>query len=63
MLHQERTFHEGAGDVEKETLCQTREQDLQTKEEVLKDTGKAGQGSRLVNVAVGAEREELTSRA
>ena len=34
---------------EKETLCQTREQDRQTKEEVLKDAGKAGQGSRLVN--------------
>ena len=46
---------------EKETLCQNREQDRQTKEEVLKDAGKAGQGSRLVNVAAGAEREELTT--
>ena len=46
---------------EKETLCQTREQDRQRKEEVLKDTGKAGQGSRLGNVAAGAEREELTT--
>ena len=27
----------------------------------LKDAGKAGQGSRLVNVAAGAEREELTT--
>ena len=46
---------------EKETLCQTSEQDRQTKEEVLKDAGKAVQGSRLVNVAAGAEREELTT--
>lgn len=46
---------------EKETLCQTSEQDRQTKEEVLKDAGKAGQGSRLVNVAAGDEREELTT--
>lgn len=29
---------------EKEILCQTREHDRQTKEEVLKDAGKAGQG-------------------
>ncbi|KAF4008415.1 hypothetical protein G4228_020145 [Cervus hanglu yarkandensis] len=46
---------------EKETLCQARDQDHQTKKEVLKDTGKAGQGSSLVNVAAGAEREELTT--
>ena len=45
---------------EKESLCQTREEYRQTKEDVLKDAGKAGQGSRLVNVAAGAEREELT---
>ena len=43
---------------EKEILCQTREQHRQTKEDVLKDAGEAGQGSRLVNVAAGAEREE-----
>ena len=46
---------------EKETLYQTREQDRQTKEEVLKDAGKAGQGSRLVNVAAGAEMNALTT--
>ena len=46
---------------EKEILCQAREQDRQTKEEVLKDTGKAGQGSRLVHVAASAEREEQTT--
>lgn len=46
---------------EKETLCQTSEQDRQTKEEVLKDAGKAGRGSRLVNVAAGAERDALTT--
>ena len=46
---------------EKETLCQTSEQDRQTKEEVLKDAGKAGQGSRLVNVAAGAEMNALTT--
>ena len=46
---------------EKEILCQTREQHRQTKEDVLKDAGEAGQGSRLVNVAAGAEREEQTT--
>ena len=46
---------------EKETLCETSEQDRQTKEEVLKDAGKAGRGSRLVNVAAGAERDALTT--
>ena len=45
----------------KETLCQAREEDGQTKEEVLKDAGKAGQGSRLVDVAAGVERDELTT--
>nr|CAI9704457.1 unnamed protein product [Rangifer tarandus platyrhynchus] len=44
---------------EKETLCQIREQDHQTKEEVLKDAGKAGEGSRLVNVVAAWRQAQL----